>query len=131
MPISMQLLPDEYTVHRLAPDAALPSMPRGEPWWTVLRSRTELSLCCRSALAVAAQRCEPGWRVLRVDGPLDFGLTGIAAALTVPLAAAEISVFLVSSFDTDYLLVRQSSLQDALAALRSADISVTMENTDA
>ena len=61
-----------------------------------------------------------GWRGLKVVGPLDFALTGVAAALTAPLAAAELSVLVVATYDTDYLFVRESALAAAVAALEVA-----------
>jgi len=61
-----------------------------------------------------------GWRGLKVVGPLDFALTGVAAALTAPLAAAEHSVLVVATYDTDYLFVRESALAAAVAALEVA-----------
>jgi uncharacterized protein len=60
------------------------------------------------------------WRALRVRGPLSFELTGILAALATPLARAGVSIFAVSTYDTDYVLVRAGSLADAISALRSA-----------
>jgi hypothetical protein len=65
-------------------------------------------------------RCERGWRALKVQGPLDFGLTGILDALTDPLARAGISLFAVSTFDTDYLMVKEASLEEVLQALNAA-----------
>ena len=65
------------------------------------------------------------WRALRVAGTLDFALTGILASLTAPLAAAEISVFALSSFDTDYILVRSDSLAAAIECLQKAGYPVT------
>jgi len=63
---------------------------------------------------------ERGWRCLKVEGPLDFALTGVLAELLVPLAKAEISVFALATYDTDHLLVREDRLEDALAALERA-----------
>jgi hypothetical protein len=65
-------------------------------------------------------RCEPGWRALAVKGPLDFGLTGILASIAAPLAEAGISIFAISTFDTDYVLVKAERLDDAVEALRRA-----------
>jgi uncharacterized protein len=65
-------------------------------------------------------RAEGGWRCLKVQGPLDFALTGILAALTAPLAAAGIAVFAVSTYDTDYLLLKAENLHRAAEALRGA-----------
>ena len=63
---------------------------------------------------------EPGWRALAVAGPLDFGLTGILASLASPLAAAGVSIFAISTYDTDYVLVREQALAVAIDALRAA-----------
>jgi hypothetical protein len=67
---------------------------------------------------------EPGWRCFQVSGPLDFALTGILARLTAPLAAAGVPVFALSTFDTDYLLIRQADAAQALAAWTAAGIEV-------
>ena len=64
--------------------------------------------------------CQPGWRCLQVAGPLDFALTGVLASLAQPLAAAGVSIFAISTYDTDYLLVPDEALDASLAALRSA-----------
>jgi len=62
--------------------------------------------------------CEKGWRCLRVEGPLDFSLTGILASLAAPLSAAGISIFAISTYDTDYLLVKEEQLGSAINTLR-------------
>ena len=63
---------------------------------------------------------EPDWRAIEVSGPLDFGMVGIMAALTAPLAEVEVSVFVLSTYDTDYLLVHAAALERAVTALRRA-----------
>lgn len=73
-----------------------------------------------AAAAPACARLEPGWRAIEVEGTLDFGLVGILAALAGTLAAAGVSIFAVSTFDTDVLLVKQERLEDAIAALVAA-----------
>jgi hypothetical protein len=72
------------------------------------------------AEAPAAGQIEPGWRALKVAGPLDLSLTGILAALAIPLATERIGLFAVSTYDTDYVLVREADLERAQAALRAA-----------
>jgi len=84
---------------------------------SITRTADELSIVCPESLAPAGAKIERGWRALRVQGPLDFSLTGIIASLTAPLAAAKISVFAVATFDTDYILVREADLERAIAAL--------------
>lgn len=86
----------------------------------VVRTIDEVSVVCTEDSAPPDARQESGWRALSVQGPLAFDEIGVLAALSVPLAQAGISLFVVSTFDTDYILVRQRKLQPALAALRAA-----------
>ncbi len=122
--LTLAVLPLRFAVCRLAPQAQVP------PWcWTdglcaVTRTAQELSIVCLEAAVPPAVQAERGWRALQVDGPLDFGLTGILAALALPLAWANISIFALSTFDTDYVLVRNTQLQGAVQALRAAGHSL-------
>lgn len=84
------------------------------------RTRAEVSVVCTPDAEPEGAQVESGWRALEVAGPLDFGLVGIVAELTAALAQAQISVYVLSTFDTDYLLVRQASLATAVEVLRSA-----------
>ncbi len=81
-------------------------------------------MVCREDLAPDDSRAERGWRAFSVAGPMDFALVGVVAALTVPLARAGISVFVLSSYDTDHVLVRAGALDDAVAALAAAGHTV-------
>ena len=85
----------------------------------------ERSLVCRQDLAPTGSRVERDWRALTVTGPLDFALVGVVADLTVPLARAGVSVFVLSTYDTDHVLVRAEALDLAVAALTAAGHSVT------
>ena len=80
---------------------------------------------CDEAGVPEGVRAERGFRVLVIDGALDFGLTGIMASVTGPLAAAAISLFAFSTFDTDYVMVKDDRLDDAIAALEEAGLRVT------
>jgi uncharacterized protein len=115
--LALTLLPGELAVCRLAPDAPLPAWAFASPLFSLTRTAGELSVVCETSAVPAGVRAAPGWRCLAVAGPLDFAETGILAALTAPLAAAAISVFALSTFDTDYLLVRTADLGRALAVL--------------
>lgn len=118
--LTLSLLPETLAVCRLAPDADVPAWAwTGEPA-SVTRTRDELSIVCGMDAVPRGVRTEGGWRCLKVDGPLDFALTGILAALTAPLAAAGIALFAVSTYDTDYLLVKAENLDRATEALRGA-----------
>lgn len=124
----LDLLPGVCAVCRLDAEAELPPWAIGTgPLFSMARTSEELSLVCAADAVPSGVRAEGGWRVLKVRGPLAFSLTGILAALAVPLARAEVSIFAVSTFDTDYLLVRQGQLAAALDALRAAGHTVQGE----
>lgn len=124
LPLRLLLWPRHFAVCRLAPDAHPPEWAMRGDLWSVTRSPEELSLVCEQDQVPANVQAERGWRLLQVRGPLDFGLTGILASLTEPLARASISVFAFSTFDTDYLMVREGDLDQAIATLSAARHSV-------
>lgn len=94
--------------------------PRGEGFFSITRTAAETSVVCRAADAPAGARVEKGWRLLEVEGPLAFSEIGVLAALAAPLAAAAVPIFVVSTFDTDYLLVPEKRWTAARAALEAA-----------
>jgi len=115
--LDLTLLPDALAVCRFPAGAPSPAWLEGEPFASVTRTPTETSVVCRSAVVPEGVRAEAGWRALRVAGPLDFALVGILRSLLGPLADAGVSVFALSTFDTDYVLVREGALDEALVAL--------------
>ncbi|MGI5505484.1 ACT domain-containing protein [Lentzea sp. CA-135723] len=114
--------PGEYAVTRLAPDAPVPSglLDLTGVLVSVTRTPAELSIIAPSSFALESETSEKGWRLLTVRGPLEFTLTGIMAALAGELAAAGVSLFALSTYDTDHLLVKQTDLGRAVVALRAA-----------
>jgi hypothetical protein len=116
----LRVLPGTFAICRLAPDAAVPSNISNGALHSVTRTATELSIVCEQHLAPAGAKCERDWACLSVDGPLAFDAVGVLAALVAPLAAANISIFSISTFDTDHLLVSRLNLPRAIDALRAA-----------
>ena len=108
----------KFAVCRLAADASVPSWAAGGPFISITRTDSELSVLCRQEAVPEGVRCERGWRCLRVAGTLDFSLVGVLASLLNPLAEAGISVFVVSTFDTDYLLVKLPNFEKAMTLFR-------------
>jgi len=94
---------------------------------SVTRTTDELSIICPDELVPPDVRCERGFRLLKVEGPLPFDAVGIIARLARVLAAAEISVIPVGTFDTDYILIRGHACERAIAALRDAGFEVRHE----
>lgn len=112
------LLKDAFAVCRLAPDAPFPAWAAGGPFVSITRTTEELSVVCRQDAVPEGVRCEAGWRCLRVEGTFDFSLVGVLASLLGPLADASVSILVLSTFDTDYLLVKEEKLETAIEALR-------------
>jgi hypothetical protein len=121
--LALVVLPGAFAVCRLAPDSPLPDWAAG-PLLSVTRTADEVSVVCPEGAMPGGVRAERGWRCLRVVGTLDFALVGVLAALLVPLATAGVSVFALSTFETDYLMVRQGDLGKAAEALRAAGHAV-------
>jgi len=119
-PQQLIVLLETLAICRLDPDAAIPSWATAASPFSVTRTRDELSVVCPQALVPLGIRRESDWRCLRVAGTLDFSQVGILASLVGPLADAGISVFVVSTFDTDCLLVKQANLEKATVVLRQA-----------
>ena len=118
--LNLTLLPDIYAICRLANDDAVPDWACSRGFISLTHTADELSIVCLQDNVPEQIKCERGWRCLQVAGPLDFAQTGILASLTAPLAAASVSIFAISTFDTDYLLVQNTALPHALEALRNA-----------
>jgi hypothetical protein len=114
---------------RLAPDAPVPAWANGpSPFVTLSRTEEELSITIVQSSVPAELRCERDYRALKVRGPLPLNLVGVLASIASPLAEAGLSIFAISTFDTDYVLVKAGDLDPAVEALRKAGHSVTMDN---
>jgi hypothetical protein len=115
--LKLSILPDQFAVCRLSPDAGVPVWTQNAEFYSITRSRDELSVVCLSKDVPENIRAECDWRALKVGGPLDFSLTGILTAIIDPLSEAKIPVFAISTYDTDYILVREASLSQVVAIL--------------
>jgi hypothetical protein len=116
----LRLLDGELAILRLPPDATIPSWLSfsAEPLVSVTRTAHELSIICPAGEVPASLPCESGWRAFTVEGKLEFSAVGVLSAILNPLAEAGISILSISTFDTDYILVRVAMLEAARAALR-------------
>lgn len=116
MQLKLEPIPDRLAICRLEPDEELPSWVSGD-FVSLTRTKEELSIVCRQELVPEEILCEQDWRGLRVVGQLDFTLVGIIASLTSTLAERGVSVYVVSTYDTDYLLIKEESFAVAKSAL--------------
>ena len=117
MKLTLKTMPGRLAVSRLAPGSELPAWAASGPFRSISWTPEELSIVCDESSVPPDVRSERGWRGLMVVGPLDFALTGILLTIAGPLAQAGISIFSVSTFDTDYVLVKEEHLTEARKAL--------------
>lgn len=118
------LLDGLYAVARLGADDDVPPWAHRGAFSSVTRTPHELSIVCDEGSAPDDVTVERGWRCLGIEGPIPFETVGVAASFTRALAARGISVFVVSTFDSDYVLVKAARVDEALGALREAGFEV-------
>ena len=117
--LTLTPLPQELAICRLAPTDPIPDWATGD-FVSITRTRDELSIVCNEPPEDVRAEC--GWRSLRVKGPMSFDMIGVIAGIAARLAMADLTIFVISTFDTDYILVRD--LPRAIDALRKADYTV-------
>ena len=109
---------------RAGPESPIPAWAEGEGIVSITRSQDELSIVCLERRIPQTVSAERGWRCLQVVGPFTFETIGVLASLASPLAAAGVPILCISTYDTDYLLVRVADLPRAAEALRAAGHAV-------
>jgi hypothetical protein len=119
--LRISVVPGRWAIVRLAPDEPVPAW-AAEAGGFVSMTRTpeELSIVSPEAVVPPEHRAEVGWALIRLHGPIPFDQTGVLASLAAPLAAAGVGIFAISTFDTDYLLVKAGQLTKACDVLVSA-----------
>jgi hypothetical protein len=120
----LSLLPETFTICQLVWDAVVPEWATRGQFFSITRTSDELSLITETAFVPEKLRTAVTWRVFKVHGPFDLSEVGVLAALVTPLSGATVSIFTISTFDTDYLLVQSIQLSKAVAGLRSAGHTV-------
>jgi len=109
-----------YAIAKFPCDSAIPAWATGSPFFSVTRTLEELSVVTAEASLPPELNVSRGWRMLRVHGPFAFDETGVVAALANPLARVGVGIFVISTFDTDYLLVQQEEIPVTVETLEHA-----------
>ena len=122
--LRVHVLAGRYAVCRLEAHAQIPRWARGANFMSITRTPDELSIVCEEGSVPRGTRAETGYAALMIEGPLAPELVGVMVSLLTPLASAGISIFAMSTFDTDYVLVRAPHLDRAIAALQGAGHTV-------
>jgi len=118
--LTIAVYPDRYAICRLEAESRVPVWAGGSGFLSVTRTQNELSVVCKEAVVPEGVHAERNRRLMQIEGPLAFTLAGVLASVAAPLANAGISIFAVSTYHTDYLLVSEQDLQQAIQALEAA-----------
>jgi hypothetical protein len=115
--IKLILLKEIFAVAQLEKGGSFPNWAITSELWSITATQDEISIVCRQDIVPAQVKSEKDWRCLKVDAVLDFSLVGILASLTLPLAQEGISIFAMSTFNTDYLLIKEIDVDKTIMVL--------------
>ena len=115
----LNVLEQKFTIHRFEPSASIPDEIIKSKYFWIGKTDEELSVVCESGISLRSLSSNAGWSVIKIAGPLDFNLVGILAEITSVLAKAGISIFTLSTYNTDYILVKKNKLPEAIEALKN------------
>ena len=118
--LSLSLLPHTYAVCQFHPDNHIPYWALMGDFVSLTRTNEELSIICQQSNVPGDVDAERGWCCIQVQGAFDFSVVGVHASLAIPLAEANISVLSVATYATDYLLVKEEYVEQALQVLEQA-----------
>jgi uncharacterized protein len=118
--LELSLLPLRLAISRLAAEAPIPAWATQGSLFSVTRTNGELSIVAEESATPSGLQTQPGWRALKVHGPFAFSEIGVISSLASPLAESKISMFVLSTFSTDYLLIASNDLAAAIAVLQQA-----------
>jgi len=121
---TLKLLEQDFSIHSLDVDQAIPQAVFSSEIFFISKTLEELSIVCPTTITIDSFAVETQWRALEVIGPLGFSLTGIMANISGVLADAKVSIFAISTYDTDYVLVKEQQIQEAINALKKDGYTV-------
>ena len=118
--LEFRVLAGPYAVVRLAPDATVPAWATTGEFTSITRTADELSIVCRAENVPREVECRDRWSCLKLNGPFPFSLTGVLLSFLEPLSSNGVPIFAISTYDTDYVLIKEEFVAQALAFLWQA-----------
>ena len=126
--LTMKLLKGKFAVCRLNNNELIPKWSENSDFFSITKTSDELSIVCSQDSITSGIKCEKDWRILKVEGPLDFSLIGILSSISTVLAQKEISIFAISTYDTDYILVKDNDIDNAMNALAAEGYGIIKQD---
>jgi uncharacterized protein len=129
MKMTIIVLPNLYSIYKFRNDAVLPKWIFTSEFYSITKTKEELSIITVQKDFLSTDiLVSKDWRILKIEGPLDFSLTGIIADISAVFKKHEISIFTISTYETDYIMVKQKDLDIGLDALQVNGHKVTFED---
>lgn len=121
--MKLTVINDIFSIYRLPNNAECPNEVLQSEFYTISKTEDELSIVCSERIEIKGSRVDGGWACIKIVGSLDFSLVGILAQISNTLAENNISIFAISTFNTDYILVKKENLEKAKTALENKGYS--------
>lgn len=129
MKLNLIILKDTYAIYRFNNDNNIPEWIKDSDFYSVTRTQDELSIICKQFDRITEEpTVNKDWRILKIQGPLDFSLVGIIAGISGILEKNKISIFTISTYDTDYILIKIQDLDKTIDSLKANGHEITYEN---
>jgi hypothetical protein len=128
MNLSLQILNDKYAIYRFDVDPSLPDWIKDSDFYSITKTKDELSVVCKQSGSLDNCEISKDWRVLKIAGQLDLSLIGIIAEISGILRDNKIPIFTISTFETDYILVKSKDLNTAIDSLEANGYEITSQN---
>ena len=122
--LTLKLIDEIFAIHSLPANSKIPEQVFSAPVYFIAKTYEEVSIVLPQSYELESDDVENDWRSLEVVGPLGFSLTGILSKIATVLANEQISIFAISTFDTDYILIKNNTLAAAVEALRANDYQI-------
>ncbi len=116
----LKILNGQFSIYRLSIESLIPPQIYESEFYSIVKTDDEISIVCESSIHLTAEKSSHGWTCIKFVGPLDFSLTGILSGISRVLADSKISIFAVSTYNTDYILIEAADITDAEQALIAA-----------
>jgi uncharacterized protein len=126
--MKIELLNEKYSVYKLDADHKISIDLLKYSFATITKTKDEISIVCETGLVNEYRKEESGWKILKIIGPLDFGLIGILSKISTILADAKISIFAISTFDTDYIMIKEENIGKSIRVLKKNGYEMINEN---
>ena len=121
--LNLKVLNDTYQVVKLEPNDNLPKDIFNREFYSITKTEEEISVVASSKIAIQSNYIENGWKIIKISGMLDFELIGVLSEISKILADNKISIFVMSTYNTDYILIKEQSLNKAMQALTNNNYS--------